>query len=402
MIRPTVRFALRTLSTLFPPQKPLLFSGLNSSLKLASLMVAAGHRRPLLVTGKFALRVGMLDDLLAYFDAEGCVVTIFDTVPPNPTFSVVDDGVEACRVNNCDSILIVGGGSAIDAAKVIAASYTNGKSGEKLAGLLKVKTPPLPIYVVPTTSGTGSEATPAAVVSDNKTHRKTFVVDPKLISRATALDPAMLKSLPPAMTAATTMDALTHAIEAYTSLNRFEDARRDAALAIRLIVENLPAAIDDGDDLEAREKLAIGSFLAGYAFAKTSLGYVHAISHQISAHYDTPHGVANAILLPRVMRFNKTVCQDDFAALETMLGNDRDETSPLVLSTRFIDRIEALSDRVSIPHHLDDLKVGDFPTIIRNALNEARFSYAPPKAMSKAECQAILTAVAEGRRELTF
>jgi alcohol dehydrogenase len=170
--------------------------------------------------------------------------------------------------------------------------------------------------VVPTTSGSGSETTVAAVISDSEAHKKQFFVSPKLIPIAAALDPELLKSLPPAMTAAVGMDALTHAIEAYTSTNTFDDTDRDAATAVALLFRYLPTATHQGDDLVAREKVARASFLAGAAFTKASLGYVHAISHQISAFYNTPHGLANAVILPRVLRFNAPTVAGRLAELE--------------------------------------------------------------------------------------
>ncbi|NES01101.1 MAG: iron-containing alcohol dehydrogenase, partial [Symploca sp. SIO1B1] len=238
-----------------------------------------------------------------------------------------------------------------------------------------------------------SETTNSAVISETKTHQKKFVVDPKLIPSAVALDANMLKSLPPHITAATGMDALTHAIESYTSVNRFSDAERDAKLAIKLLLEHLPIVYEDGNNLEARQLVSLASFLAAYAFNKSGLGYVHAISHQLSAHYNTPHGLTNAVILPRILRFNKPVCADRFADLERMLsgvsvGSDEQ------LADKFIERVDALGQRLNIPSGFKELETKHYEAIIRNALKEARSFYAVPRLMSPAQCQDILASIA--------
>ena len=392
MLKRMTNFALKTFTRLNPSEKPLLFTGPNSAIQLASLLRASGRKRPLLVTEKILIELGVLDDLLAHFKAEGCEITLFDGIIPNPTFEVIENGIGACNQHNCDSVFAVGGGSTIDAAKVIAACSSNQASVEQVVGLLKVSKPTLPFYAIPTTSGTGSEVTNAAVVSETKTHQKKFVVDPKLIPTAAALDANMLKSLPRGVTAATGMDALTHAIEAYVSTNRFADAERDAKLAVKLLMDFLPAAYADGGDLKARELVATASFLAGYAFNKSGLGYVHAISHQISAHYNTPHGLANAVILPRVMRFNKPACERRFADLERAVSNDATGTDE-DLAERFIARVETLGQNLGIPSGLSDLKEKDFHNISKNARKEAKWFYAAPKQMSQSECKEILAEI---------
>ena len=395
MLKQLTNFSLKMFTVLFPSEKPLLLTGVDSTIQLASLASASGSKRPLLVTEKFLLKLGLLDGVLEHFKNEGCEVTVFDGVIPNPTYEVIEDGIQACKKNNCDSIFAVGGGSTIDAAKVIAACYSNDVGVEQVVGLLKVKQPALPFYAVPTTSGTGSEVTNAAVISETQTHQKKFIVDPKLIPSAAALDANMLKSLPPHITAATGMDALTHAIEAYTSVNRFSDAERDAKLAIKLLLEHLPVVYEDGNNLEARQLVALASFLAAYAFNKSGLGYVHAISHQLSAHYNTPHGLTNAVILPRILRFNKPVCADRFANLERMLSGVSVGSNEQ-LADRFIERVDALEQRLNIPSGFKELETKHYDAIARNALKEARSLYAVPRLMSPAQCKDILTSLAEG------
>lgn len=402
MIHLAIRVGLRALSTFFPPQKPLVFSGAGSVKKLTDLMIRSGQKRPLLVTDSFLLQNGMLDDLQAHLQAAGCRITIFDGIVPNPTFDVVQAGLEACKDNDCDAVFVVGGGSAIDSAKVIAAAATSRRSIARLRGVLKVDQPLLPFYVVPTTSGTGSEVTTAAVISDSETHKKQFFVDPKYIPIATAFDPDLLKSLPAPMTAAVGMDALTHAIEAFVCRNRFQDTDRDAAMAIKLIFEYLPRACEKGDDYEAREMMAVASFLAGFAFTKASLGYVHAISHQISGKYNTPHGLANAVILPRVLRFNREVSAARFAELERMLGDDASNDNSQILADQFIARVDGLLETVGIPINLPELKSEDFDALAKDALREALGSFAIPRVMNKKQAVAILQSASGDTRDVYF
>ncbi|ABW26369.1 alcohol dehydrogenase [Acaryochloris marina MBIC11017] len=395
MLKRLTNLSLKMFTVLFPSEKPLLFTGANSTIQLASLAQASGSKRPLLVTEKFLLQLGLLDEVLEYFKNEGCEVTIFDGIIPNPTYEVIEEGIRACQKNDCDSVFAVGGGSTIDAAKVIAACYSNEVGVEQVVGLLKVKKPTLPFYTVPTTSGTGSEVTNSAVISETTTHQKKFVVDPKLIPSAAALDANMLKSLPPHITAATGMDALTHAIESYSSVNRFSDAERDAKLAIKLLLEYLPVVYEDENNPEARQLVALASFLAGYSFNKSGLGYVHAISHQISAHYNTPHGLTNAVILPKILRFNKTVCADRFANLERMLSGTS-AGSDEQLADRFIARVDALGQQLNIPSGFKELEAKHFDAITSKALLEAKSFYAVPRLMNRAQCKEILASISEG------
>lgn len=383
-----VRLFLRFFTRFFAPTKPTVLTGSGSAADLAQLMVDAGSVRPLIITESFARSLGLLDDIVARVEARGFPVTIFDGVAPNPTFSIVEAGVRAGA--QCDAVFVLGGGSAIDVGKVVAASLGTDRAPSRLVGVLKMGQPGLPLYIVPTTTGTGSEATNTAVISDDETHRKAFVVDPRLLPVATALDPSKTKTLPPHITAATAMDALTHAIEGYTSPIASDEVRRDAALAVRLIFEHLPRAYADGSDMEARERLGLASLLAGFAFTRSSLGYVHAISHQLSAHYNAPHGLANAIVLPKVMRMNRAASEREFAALEGILDRSANDQPAPSAADAFVTRVESLARTVDIPTTLDALEPSDYASITRAALAEANSSYATPRRINATECTNIL------------
>lgn len=395
MLTTPMTYGLRVFSKLWPPQKPMVFSGAGSIKELAELILASGSKRPLLVTGKYVLKSGQLDDFIQLLKDGDALVTIYNGSIPNPTFKEIEEGLSLSLSNHCDAVVAVGGGSVIDVAKVISGASTNQKPLKELSGTLKMKAFPLPFYAVPTTSGSGSEATIAAVISDTVTHKKSFFVDPKLVPLAVALDPELIKSLPAHMTAAVGMDALTHAVEAYTSLNRSADTDRHAEMAIQLIMEALETAVLEGDNLIARNHMAQASFYAGYAFTKSSLGYVHAISHQISAHYNTPHGLANAVLLPRILKLNKKVSEKRLASLEKMIDKETTLKGDEELAVAFIKRVENLSSAIGIPKGIEGMKASDYKKIAKDARKEAFSSYAVPKLLKQSQIEMVLESIGQ-------
>jgi alcohol dehydrogenase class IV len=279
----------------------------------------------------------------------------------------------------------------MDAAKVIAAAATDPRPVEKLEGLLRVRKAPLPLFAIPTTAGTGSEVTLAAVVSDSQTHEKKFFVDPKLLPMMTALDPTLMVGLPPHITAATGMDALTHAVESWLATTSTPQTEAYARVAIKLIFEHLPTACSKGDDIEARKSMALASYYAGLAFTRTSVGYVHAIAHTFGARYGTPHGLANAIALPHVLEFSKSAAVDRLARMAELIGvaggSDAEKAGA------FIEAVRALKEKVGIPATLDALVASDIPGIAAHALAEAHMNYPVPRYMSQSECEALLREV---------
>jgi alcohol dehydrogenase class IV len=251
----------------------------------------------------------------------------------------------------------------------------------------------LPLFVIPTTAGTGSEVTVAAVVTDPVKHAKAAVIDPKLVPMAAALDAELMRGMPRPITAATGMDALTHAVEAY--LNRWPHAEtaQHCTAAVRMIFGNLQRAYDDGSDLAAREAMALASFYAGLAFTKAYVGYVHAFSHKIGGMYGVPHGLANAITLPYVLDFLKDapLAQQRLAELAVVIGAGNAGEPQAALASRFVDRVRELNRAVGIPEKLVALKPGDIPEVARAAMVEAARDYPVPKTMSFAESQVLLS-----------
>jgi len=373
---------------LFPDRIPVTFVGAEATRDLCESIAQAGHRRVLVVTDAGLVRIGLVERVTGALTAAGVRWSVYSGVEPDPTFAQVEAGLEQLRREQCDAVLAFGGGSAMDAAKVIAAGATADRPIEKLEGMLKLRRAPLPLYAIPTTAGTGSEVTLAAVVSDTESHTKKFFVDPKLLPRMAALDPTLMTGLPPAITAATGMDALTHAVESWLSRASTPQTEAWARAAIRLIFENLPTACREGSDLGARRAMAMASYYAGLAFTRTSVGYVHAIAHSLGARYGTPHGLANAIALPHVLEFSKEAASDRLARMAEVVGlAGRDDAEK---AEAFIAAVRKLEVTVGIPSTLEALAPADIPAIARQALAEAHMNYPVPRYMRQDECEALL------------
>ncbi len=379
---------LKLMLIMVPMPKPIQFMGPGSKLQLCTAIDQMGIGKLLIVTDAMLVKLGLLDEIQEKLDQLGIEYLVYDGVEPNPTIQQIEAGLAMYQQNACQGLLAIGGGSSMDAAKVIAARATHPKKTvRKLDGLFKLRGGIDPLFVIPTTAGTGSEVTIAAVVSDPENTRKFAIMDPKLMPEMTALDGTMMTGLPPAITAATGMDAMTHAVEAYISRNALPASDRQALAAVRLIVENLPKVMQDGTDLEARSNMAIASFYAGLAFTSAGVGYVHAIAHNFGAYYHTPHGLANAIVLPYVLDFSKDACLDRLAELGRVSGLAADGDSDAVLADKFIAHIRKMCADFEIPQTLEALRQDDIPGIAKAACKEAHWTYAVPKYMTRSDCE---------------
>jgi len=391
----TVLFKIRTrilrgTAKILPFPKPTLFSGPGSSLDLCEAIAQMGHRRVLIVTDAMLVKIGLIDDIKARLTALGIEFFIYEGIKPDPTIDQIEAGFEMLKQHNCEAILAVGGGSPIDAAKVIAARATNNKPIRRMEGLFRIFRATLPLYAVPTTAGTGSEVTIAAVVSDPEHQSKFAVIDPKLVPAMAALDANLMTGLPPAITASTGMDALTHAVESYLSVNALPDTDCYALAATRLIMENLPVVMEDGQNLEARQRMSMASYYAALAFTRAGVGYVHAISHNFGAYYHTPHGLANAVVMPYVLDFSEPACTSRLAHLAEASGLKNEGDSDATLAQKFIDHIRSLNHRFGIPDKLETLHADDIPGIARAALKEAHGTYAVPRYMDGPACESVI------------
>jgi alcohol dehydrogenase class IV len=382
--------ALKGLVKTVPFPKPTLFTGPGSSLELCEAIAQMGTGRILIVTDRMLVKIGLLEDILAALEALDVRAAIYDGVEPDPSIEQIEAGLKVYKRERCHAILAVGGGSSIDAAKIIAARVTNDKPVAKMEGFFRVFHAIAPLYAVPTTAGTGSEVTIAAVVSDRAAHKKMSVIDPKLVPQMAALDGSLMTGLPPAITAATGMDALTHAVEAYLSANALPETDGYALAATGLIMDNLPKAVSKGKDLEARQRMAMASYYAALAFTRAGVGYVHAISHQLGARYHTPHGLGNAIVLPYVLEYSKRSCTRRLAKLAEVAGLRRKGDRAPQLADRFIEHIREMNEAFGIPDSLEALDPNDVPAIAEAALKEAHFTYAVPRYMDQQTCERLV------------
>jgi len=371
-------------------RKPQMFSGPGSSLKLCEHIAKTGVKKLLVVTDAMLIKLGLLNPMLARLKELGVTTVIYDGVEPNPTIAQIETGLALLKREGCTAILAVGGGSSIDAAKVIGARATNPHPIRWMAGLMRLLRSPLTLYAVPTTAGTGSEVTIAAVVSDPENTRKFAIMDPRLVPVAAALDAQLMTGLPAPITAATGMDALTHAVEAYISRNHMTATDAEALEATQLIMQNLPTAVKNGTDLDARNNMAIASFKAGVAFTSAGVGYVHAIAHNFGAYYHVPHGLANAIVMPYVLDYSKTECAPRLAKLAEVSGLKKGGETDAQLADAFIAKVRALNAEFGIPTKVEKLKSNDIPAIATAALKEAHWTYAVPRYMDKPTCEGLV------------
>ena len=354
-----------------------------------------GGKHALIVTDSFlaTLKDGAVEKTIAYLDAVGISSSVFSGVQANPKDSDVTAGLACYQDNQCDMIVTVGGGSPHDCGKAIGIMATHsGKIGD-YAGIDTLSHPLPPIVSVNTTAGTASEVTRHCVITDTKTHLKYVIVSWRNLPMVSINDPLLMIGKPRALTAATGMDALTHAVEAYVSVDANPVTDAAAIQAIKLIANNLRTAVANSSDLKARENMAYASLLAGMAFNNGNLGYVHAMAHQLGGLYDMPHGVANAILLPHVCRYNLIANVQKFADIAGFLGENTVGCSAIEGAEKAINALFRLSADVAIPAHLSELgvKEQDFELMADNALKDGN-AFSNPRKGTKEDIVLIFKA----------
>ena len=390
---PPLKRAAGVVTRLVPIPQPLLLVGPGASARLGQAIGDFGHRKVLIVTDAVIAKLGLMKPLTAALTAGGTPFVVFDAITPDAPIPEVEQGIVLFKRKKCDAIIAFGGGSVMDAAKAIGLATANDRHPRELVGYFKGWHGPAPIYAVPTTAGTGSEVTVAAVISDPEHAAKLVIADTRLVPDMAALDPCLMTGLPPAITAATGMDALTHAVEAYIGGWSTPYSDRMALAAVHMVYQHLPVAWRDGNNLEAREKMALAATYAGLAFTRANVGNVHAIAHQLGGRYHTPHGLANAIMLPRVLRF----CAPDIAArlavLAVRAGVGEDGQPEAVLVRKFLGSVEAMNAALGIPRYLDALREADIPDLAKAACWEADTNYPVPRRMTQRDCEKLLRAV---------
>lgn len=374
-----------------PIPQPTLLVGPGSSARLGQAIAGFGHRRILIVTDAIIAKLGLLQPLTDALERGGASYAVFDEITPDAPIPLIERGIGFYRDHDCDAIVAFGGGSSMDAAKAIAVATANpGRSLRSLAGYFKGLRSPVGIYAVPTTAGTGSEVTVAAVIADPARHSKLVIVDTRVVPKMAALDPRLMTGLPPPVTAATGIDALTHAIEAYIGQWASETTDGMALAAVGMIFENLRKAYRNGADLEAREQMSLAATYAGIAFTRANVGYVHAIAHQFGGRYHTPHGLANAIVLPHVLRWSRDAVVPRLARLAERARLGSAGAGDDELADAFIAAVEALNRDLGIPTTLAALQEADIPALARAACHEAHTGYPVPRYMTQAQCEALI------------
>lgn len=332
-----------------------------------------GFKKALIVTDKVLGQIGIVKKVTDVLDNKNIEYAIYDETKPNPTVKNVNDGLALLKEKECDFVISLGGGSAHDCAKGIALLATNGGEIKDYEGVDKSKKPQLPMVGINTTAGTGSEMTLFAIITDEERHIKMALVDKHLTPIIAVNDPMLMLAMPKSLTAATGMDALTHAIEAYVSTSATPITDACAEKAIELISNYLVNAVENGENVEARDMMAYAEYLAGMAFNNASLGYVHAMAHQLGGFYNLPHGVCNAILLPHVQEYNKDTSASRLAKIAKIMGGNIEGLTDEQGADLCIDMIKSLSQTIGIPEGLGVLgvKESDFETLATNALNDA-------------------------------
>lgn len=332
-----------------------------------------GFKKALIVTDKVLGQIGIVKKVTDVLDNKNIEYAIYDETKPNPTVKNVNDGLALLKEKECDFVISLGGGSAHDCAKGIALLATNGGEIKDYEGVDKSKKPQLPMVGINTTAGTGSEMTLFAIITDEERHIKMALVDKHLTPIIAVNDPMLMLAMPKSLTAATGMDALTHAVEAYVSTAATPITDACAEKAIELISNYLVNAVENGEDVEARDMMAYAEYLAGMAFNNASLGYVHDMAHQLGGFYNLPHGVCNAILLPHVQEYNKATSASRLAKIAKIMGGNIEGLTDEQGADLCIDMIKSLSQTIGIPEGLGVLgvKESDFETLATNALNDA-------------------------------
>jgi len=359
----------------------------------ADSIQSKGFKKGLIVTDKILNQIGVVkkvQDLLTERDVE---TVVFDGTQPNPTISNVNDGLALLKANDCDFVVSLGGGSPHDCAKGISLVAANGGKIGDYEGVDQSAKPMLPLVSINTTAGTASEMTRFCIITDEERHIKMAIVDKHTTPLVSVNDPELMLAKPASLTAATGMDALTHAVEAYVSTAATPITDAVAIKAIELIQAHLRTAVKDGSNLEAREQMAYAQFMAGMAFNNASLGYVHAMAHQLGGFYDLPHGVCNAILLPHVQRYNAQVVPARLRDVAKALGVNVEGMTPEQGADAAIEAIVSLAKDVGIPAGIQELgaKAEDIPTLADNALKDA-CGFTNPKQATHEEITAIFEA----------
>ena len=383
----TYQGAFKVMLPLLPYREPKL---LNNNVEVCTVLKEKNVTTVLLVTDKGVFSLGLTDSLQAELKNNNVNVFVYADTVANPTTDNVNEALQMYKQNNCQAIIAFGGGSAMDCAKAVGAKIARpNKTLKQMKGVLKVgkKTPLL--IAVPTTAGTGSETTLAAVITDSETRHKYAINDFPLIPDYALLDENLTVGLPKGLTATTGMDALTHAVEAFIGRSTTKQTRRCAMFAVKTIFENLLEAYNNGSNLEARKNMLLASYNAGLAFTKSYVGYVHAVAHSLGGKYNVAHGLANAVILPHMLKKFGSSIYKKLWKLSVHVGMCDETTDYKTGAEMFIAKVEELNEKMNIPTKLDCIVREDVPELAKTAEHEGNPLYPVPKLFTAKELEEI-------------
>ncbi len=358
-----------------------------------------GHKSVLLVTDPMLMKLSMPQPIIDACAEIQLNCAVFSEVCPNPTIDVVEQALQLYKEQNCDCIIALGGGSSMDCAKAVGARVARPKKTiPQMKGILKVGKKLPTLVAIPTTAGTGSETTLAAVITNSQTHEKYAINDHALIPEYALLDAALTTGLPQHITSTTGMDALTHAVESYIGKGNTKQTKADAEKAVKLIFENLVTAYNDGKNLQARENMLTGAFYAGAAFTRAYVGYVHAMAHTMGGFYHTPHGLANSVILPHILDWFGSSIYKKLAKLADIVGIEGENAE--VKAKKFIQAVKDMNKAMNIPEKIEGVvDEKDLPTMVDRAYAEAHPLYPVPKFMSKKDLENMFRQVCPPKSE---
>ncbi len=379
----SVQAVLRAALPVLPYREPQVF---HSCGELSTVFQKENIRRVLIVTDAGIVRSGIAAQLEAVLDEDDISYAVYDQTRPNPTVVNVEQALSLYRRYRCQALIAIGGGSSMDCAKAVGARLARpGTPLGKLKGTLRILRPLPTLIAIPTTAGTGSETTLAAVITDTQAQHKYVMNDFVLIPKYAVLDARLTLSLPPHLTATTGMDALTHAVEAYIGRSTTRQTRQEALEATRLVFANVERAYRNGKDYEARSNMLTAAYRAGIAFSRSYVGYVHAVAHSLGGQYNIPHGLANAVLLPYVLESYGSCIHRKLHDLAVAAGVASPQEEDAGAAAKFIRAIRQLNARMGIPETLEGIRPEDIPVMAAHAEKEANPLYPVPRLMTREE-----------------
>jgi len=388
------QFFLKLFSPLLPWREPVVLDGIESIKLLENEIIKTKIRNFLLITDQGIVTSKLLDYVLNHINQDLIHIHVFDQVKPNPTKKLIEEAYQVYKTNNLEGMIALGGGSSIDLAKAIGVRLVKPKrSLNSLKGILKVNRKIPLLIAIPTTQGTGSEVTVATVITDEITHEKFAISDLNLIPKIAVLDPNLTVNLPKFYSATTGMDALTHAVESYINLFSSKSSKKRSLNAISLIFENIYETYTNPKNLLAREKMLKASYDAGYAFTRSYVGYIHGIAHQFGGFYDIPHGLANAIIMPYVLKAYGKKIHKKLAVLHDLVNPNHKNLTDEQKSNQFIELILKLNQMMNIPNKISVPNLDHVKTMVSRAHKEVNPLYPVPKIFKKSELEELFIIV---------